>query len=182
MRETKIRRTILLCGAAAALACGCAKPAIVQQGKAKYEVAQRAEELFVYVDYRWGGGKFEDAKQLERDFAAWGAEKGLFVAAMGRFPTLRDWQLGFVASAAPTEQEFQLRTIQVERLPAGRWATMRTRGNVDYLFRYWRKLKKWIEKDGLAVDGPIVEAYPDLMAKDVAPDAVRGELRYRLQD
>ena len=97
-----------------------------------------------------------------------------------RFPTTRDWQLGFVASAAPAEQEFMLKEIKTESLPAGRWATVTTRGNVDSLFRYWRKLKKWIEKDGLVTTGPVVEVYPDLLAKDVAPEEVRGEIRYPL--
>ena len=51
---------------------------------------------------------------------------------------------------------------------------------VHYLFRYWRKMKKWLEGDGLVPDGPVVEVYPDLLAKSVAPEDVRGEIRYRL--
>jgi hypothetical protein len=182
MRDKKVWISICLLGLGAGLAWACAKPAIIRQGEREYSVAQRGEELFVYVDYLWGGGKFEDAKKLERDFAAWGVEKGIFVYAMGRFPTLHEWRLGFVAKAAPSEQEFQLREIKTEALPAGRWATMSTRGNVDYLFRYWRKLQKRLEKDGLAVDGAVVEVYPDLSAKDVPVDQVRGEIRYRLAD
>jgi hypothetical protein len=163
------------------LAAGCAKPAIVPKGEKPYAVSERGEELFVYVDYLWHGGKFDDAKELERGFAAWGVEQGIFVTAMGRFPAPREWQLGFVATGAPPEnQDYLLHEIKSEKLPAGRWATMETRGNVDYLFRYWRKLARWIEKDGLATSGPVVEVYPDLLAKDVAPDAVRGEIRYPL--
>jgi hypothetical protein len=175
-----IRAVVLVCGAVAALAVGCARPAIVSKGEKRYAVAERGEELFVYVDYLWHGGKFDDAKELERGFAAWGVEQGIFVTAMGRFPTPREWQLGFVATGAPSDQDYMLREIKSERLPAGRWATVETRGNVDYLFRYWRKLKRWLERDGLVTAGPIVEVYPDLLAKDVAPDAVRGELRYPL--
>jgi len=180
MHNSGVLKAVLLCGAVAALALACAKPAIVNQGQERYTVAERGEELFVYVDYHWGGGKFEDAKELERAFAAWGVERGIFAYAMGRFTTPREWQLGFVASAAPTEQEFALREIKTDSLPAGSWATVETRGSVDTLFRYWRKMKKWLEGDGLVPDGPVVEVYPDLLAKSVAPEDVRGEIRYRL--
>jgi hypothetical protein len=177
-----MRAFIALIIACAALAAGCAVPAIVTPGEKRYAVAERGAELFVYVDYLWGGGGFEDAKKLERDLVAYGVEKGIFVYAMGRFPTLREWRLGFVATAAPADQEFQLREIKTETLPAGRWATVTTRGNVDYLFRYWRKARKWLEKDGLAVDPTVSEAYPDLLAADVAAENVRGEIRYRLAE
>jgi hypothetical protein len=177
-----MRAFIALIIACAALAAGCAKPAIVSKGEKRYDVAERGAELFVYVDYLWGGGGFEDAKKLERDFVAYGVEQGIFVYAMGRFPQLREWRLGFVATAAPAEQEFQLREIKTEALPAGRWATVATRGNVDYLFRFWRKAKRWIEQDGLAVDPTVTEVYPDLLAADALGGDGGGEIRYRLAE
>ena len=181
MRNRVVWMAACLCGAIAGLAAGCAKPTIVEQGGRRYSVAERGEELFVYVEYRWGGGKFDDAKRLERDFAAWGAGKGILAYAMGRFPTLRDWQLGFAATAAPADAEFLGHDIESAPLPAGRWATVTTRGEIDYLFRYWRKAKRWVERDGLATDGPVVEVYPYLLAGGAAPGDVRGEIRYHLE-
>lgn len=175
-----MRKTLLLL-AFAAMAISCAKPTIIKQGEDDYDVTQRDEELFVYVDYHWDGGKFDDAVALERAFSTWGKEQGIFVYAMGRFPTMRDWQLGYVASGVPEDMEFQLREIKSMKLARGPYASMQTRGNVDYLFRYWRKLKKWLEKDGHVISGPVIEVYPDLMEDGLPAGDVRGELRYPLE-
>ncbi len=156
----------------------CAKPTVIKQGDKDYGVSQRSEELFVYLDYYWKGGKFDDAVELERAFAEWGKEQGVYVYAMGRFPTLKDWQVGFVATEIPAEMEFQLREIKSLKLPAGTYASMETTGNVDYLFRYWRKFKKWLEKDGHVVSGPVIEVYPDIFEKGLSRKNARGELRY----
>ena len=171
----------LTMAAIAVLAVSCAKPTIVKKGDSDYDIIERSEELFVFLDYHWEGGEFDEAVELEKAFAEYGKEQGVFVYAMGRFPTLRDWQLGFVATGIPEDMEFRLREIKSMKLPAGPYARMETKGNVDYLFRYWRKMSRWIEKDGHIAAGPVIEVYPDIFEEGLPKKEVRGELRYPLE-
>lgn len=165
----------------AVLLTACAKPTPVVQDGRKYSVHERDEELFVYVDYHWKGLKFDDAVALEKAFATWGREQGIYMYALARFPGSRDWQLGFVATAVPDAMVFEGRTIHSITLPAGNYAAMYTVGNVDNMFLYWKKFAKWIKKDGRDTDGPILEIYPDIF-EGRSVDQTRGELRYRLVD
>jgi hypothetical protein len=164
------------------LACAlsaCAKPNLVPQDGRSFAVHERDEELFVYVDYHWKGGKFDDAVALEKAFVTWGAEQGVYLYALGRFPSMKDWQLGFVATRIPHAETFKGRKIGSLKLPAGNYASLRTMGNVDNMFLYWKKFAKWIAKEGKTVDGPVLEVYPDIL-KGLSDEETRGELRYRL--
>ena len=163
------------------LLTACAKPALVQQDGRNYAVQERDEELFVYVDYHWKGLKFDDAVALEKAFATWGREQGIYVYALARFPGTRDWQLGFVATGLPQATAFEGRKIRSLKIPPGDYAAMRTIGNVDNMFRYWKKFVRWIEEDGRTTEGPVLEIYPDIFAGRPV-DQTRGELRYRLAE
>jgi hypothetical protein len=175
------KRTVLLAFLGAMLcAFGCTKPQIVPRDGRNFQLAERGEELFVYVDYTWKGGKFDDAVALENAFAAYAEDQGILVYAMGRFPTMKQWQLGFVASKKPEITEFQGRPISVMTLPAGDYAELQTVSNVDYLFMYWKKLAKWLKAEGHKLESPVIEVYPDISNKDLAVEEVRGALRYRV--
>jgi hypothetical protein len=157
----------------------CAKPNLVAQDGRNFTVHERGEELFVYVDYHWKGGKFDDAVALEKAFVTWAEEQGVYIYAMGRFPTMKDWQLGFVATQIPDAEAFDGRKIGSLKIPAGDYASMRTIGNVDNMFLYWKKFAKWIKKEGKKTDGPVLEVYPDIL-EGLSDEETRGELRYRL--
>ncbi len=158
---------------------GCAKPTLVPQNGKNYSVKEIEEELFVYVVYHWKGGKFDDAVELEKAFTAWGQEQGILVYGMGRFPD-HDWELGFVATREPDAREFRGKEIRSMRLPAGQWASMQTVSNTDYMFLYWKKLKRWLKKDNLRVDSPVIEVYPDILDQRLSKEETKGELRYHL--
>jgi hypothetical protein len=162
------------------LATACAKPDVVLQNGKDYAVEHRDEELFVYVEYRWKGGKYDDATTLEKDFVKWAGDQGILVYAMGRYPTSKLWQLGFVASAPPSIGEFQGRKVSTLSLPSGDWAVMHTTGHTDRLFFLWKKLARRLDKDGRPVDKPVYEVYPDLLKIPLDDDASRGQIRFPL--
>lgn len=168
---------LVLAGAAFS---GCARPNVVPQNGNKYAIEARDAEQFVYVTYRWRGGKFSDAVELEQDFARWADEKGILKYAMGRYPTSKLWQLGFVTTQVPEETEFQGRKIESMSLPAGKWAVLKTKENTDYMFLLWKKFAGWLADDGYSVTKPVYEVYPDILNTDIEEDQSRGEIRYPL--
>jgi hypothetical protein len=162
------------------VATACAKPTVLPQNGKDYAVEHREEELFVYVEYTWRGGKYDDATTLESDFVKWASDQGILVYAMGRYPTSKQWQLGFVANRAPDISEFQGRKVSTLPLKAGDWAVMETTGHTDRLFFLWKKLARTLGKDGHPVQKPVFEVYPDLLKVPLDDDASRGQIRYPL--
>ena len=178
MKTAEVR--LIACAVISAAAVSCAKPRVVSQDGKRYDVETRESELFVYVPYRWRGLRYADAIELEKAFVKWGDDQGIFVYAMGRFPGNRDWQLGFVATAAPAAKSFEGRPISTRSLPAGQWASLHTVEKPDRLFFLWKRFKKWLDEDGYAVETPVFEVYPDIMAVGMGDDSARGEIRYKV--
>lgn len=162
-------------------ALGCAKPTIVPQAERLYGVETRPAQTFVYLDYRWNLGPFDDAVALEQDLARLAEQEGTLIEAVARFPTLRDWQLGVIVSAPPAQTELDGHPLHTEELPAGRYARLHTADRVEKLFRHWHRLERLVRADGEAVDGPVIEVYPDVLT-GLPRDAMRGEVRYHLVD
>ena len=173
----KLRMWIVLFGVSL-LAFACAKPSVEVQNGKDYLVEHRDDELFVYVEYRWTGGRYDDATALEKDFVQWANEQGILVYAMGRYPTSKLWQLGFVANRPPDIAEFQGRKVSTLPLKAGDWAVMHTKGHTDRLFFLWKKLARKLDKEGHPVTKPVYEVYPDLLTVPLDNDASRGQIRY----
>ena len=158
---------------------GCVKPTLVSGPDGPYDVEAREPQTFMYVDYRWGLGPFDDATALEEAVARLAAERGELIEAVARFPTLRDWQLGAIVRTPLEVSEIGGRPVHVELLPAGRYARLHTVGHVDTLFRRWGLLERMVAADGEAVEGPVMEVYPDLLT-GTSHEEMRGEVRYRL--
>ena len=164
------------------LLVACARPTVVPQNGKQYALEHRPKELFVYVEYHWHGGKFDDATKLEDAFVKWADKENIFVYAMGRYPTSKLWQLGFVASRKPDATEFQGHKISAMTLPEGEWAVLRTVDNTDHLFWYWKKFANWLRKDGYPVDKPVFEIYPTILDTPLKNSASRGDIRYLLPE
>jgi hypothetical protein len=168
----------LFCIALVAITVSCRKPTLQQKSeKEKWSLENRSAEIFVYVDYHWKGGKFDDAVKLEKDICVWGKEQGFYIYAMGRYPTGHDWQLGFVATNVPESREFQGRPVNNMDLPAGRYAVLDFTGHTDHMYYYWKKFKQWLKAAGDTVAGPTIEVYPDIFTKEMSDPASKGQLR-----
>ena len=151
---------------------GCNKPALVMQGDMKYKIAEWDGGLFVYVTYHWKGGKFGDAVQLEKDFVTWAKTNGNVKQAIGRFPTSREWQLGFISDTTPDTLSFKGYKIETMQIPSGTYAIMLGKGHPENMFFYWKKLKKWLIHDGYKIESPVFEIYNDLL-NDTIPELER---------
>ena len=158
----------------------CNKPVHINQDGEKYKLVNWEGGLFVYVTYHWKGGKFDDAVQLERDFVQWADSADITIQAIGRFPTSKVWQLGFISKSQPEANEFKSYSIETMQIPSGTYASLYGKGHPENMFWYWKKLKKWLIREGQAIDSPVFEIYNDLFT-DSIPDKERiGEIRYRL--
>lgn len=175
-----MRRGLVVAAALSALLLSCLRPEIMLQDGRQYTVSHWDAGLFVYVTYYWDGGKFDDAVELERDFVRWGRSQDMVVLPAGRFPSDRTWQLGFFASRAPDRSLYQDYLIDTMHVPAGRYASLQSRGRPERLFVYWDDLREWLEEDGLAVQSPVFEIYTGLLRTDQPEEQRRGELRYRV--
>ncbi len=168
----------MLVVAAAMIADGCIRPTLMLREDRRYELGEWDGGMFVFVTYRWHGGPFDDAVELEQRFVEWGAEQGLVQMPIGRFPSTRIWQLGFIASDTPRLSSFEGYPIHTMEIPAGTYARLTALGHPEKLFRYWDRFRRWLERDGHEVNGPVIEVYTDLLAPSVPPDERMGELRY----
>jgi hypothetical protein len=164
----------------AMLLTACVRPTVVPQDGKKYAVAHRDEALFVYVEYQWKGGRFDDATVLENEFVTWARKQGIFICAMGRYPTSKLWQLGFTAERKPDAAEFKGRKISTLTLPEGDWVVMQATGHTDRLFFYWKKLARWAGADGHTVEKPVFEVYPDILKTKFSDKNSRGRIEYPL--
>jgi len=160
----------------------CNKPVHVVQNGEKYKVINWDGGLFVYVTYHWKGGRFDDAVQLEKDFVKWADSAGIVIQSIGRFPTSKKWQLGFISKNQPEINEFKGYTVDTMQIPSGTYASLYGKGHPENMFWYWKKFRKWLIRDGRAVDSPVFEIYNDLF-NDSIPEKERiGEIRYRLAE
>jgi|GEM_PF-3501698 len=159
---------------------GCNKPVLVMQGDMKYKTVEWDGGLFVYVTYYWKGGKFEDAVHLEKQFVTWAQEKGISRQAIGRFPTSREWQLGFIADTLPDTTVFQGYKIETMQIPSGTYASMLGKGHPENMFFYWKKFKKWLIQDRYKIESPVFEMYNDLLNDSIPELKQVGEIRYNV--
>jgi hypothetical protein len=175
-----MRAALLSSIAVCAVFFACAVPTVVRQNGREYDVVPWDGGTFVYVTYEWHGGRFDDAVELERDFVAWGTKQGLVRTAVGRFPTSRRWQLGFIASRVPAEATFAGHAIDTATIENGLYASLKAEGHPQNMFFHWKRLKKRLLKDGHRIDSPVFEIYHDLLLDSVDVKTATGEIRYRL--
>jgi hypothetical protein len=140
---------------------------------------------FVFVTYIWKGGEFDDAVELERAFVKWGRSRNIAGMAAGRFPTSKIWQLGFIASAPLPDTlfdgfEFAGHKVDTVAVAPGIYASLKARGYPENMFFYWKKLKKWLERDGFEVQSPVYEIYEDLLDESLDDEDAIGEIRYKI--
>jgi hypothetical protein len=50
------------------------------------------------------------------------------------------------------------------------------------MFWYWKKFRKWLIRDGKAVDSPVFEIYSGLFTDSIPEKERIGEIRYRLAE
>ena len=102
------------------------------------------------------------------------------MTALGRFPTSKTWQLGFLASRPPLDTVFQGYAVDTLSIPGGTYASLRTVGHPERLFVYWDSFKEWLVDDGYTVQSPVFEMYTGLLDTSVAEAQRAGELRFRI--
>lgn len=163
------------------LIAGCSRPTLMLQGDRRYSLSEWDGGTFVFVTYRWHGGPFDEALELERRFVAWGMQQGIVELPIGRFPSMMTWQLGFIASGAPEKSTFDGYPIHTMTIPSGTYARLVAQGHPQKLFRYWNPFSRWLERDGHDVQGPVIEVYTDLLRSGVPKDERMGELRYSVE-
>ena len=152
---------------------------ILQEGE-KYKLVDWEGGLFIYVTYHWKGGKFDDAVQLEKDFIKRSYDEGITMQAIGRFPTLKVWQLGFISKQKPDINEFKGYKVETMEIPLGIYASLLGKGHPENMFWYWKKFKKWLIRNGQTVDSPVFEIYNDLLVDSIPEEERIGEIRYKL--
>lgn len=158
----------------------CVKPNLLRQEGQRYAFTDWKGGLFVFLAYTWEGGAFDDAVALQRRFVRWGGEVGMVVLPVGRFPTTRTWQLGFMSSRAPGRARFEGYLVDTMTVPGGSYARMMARGHIENLYRYWKPFKRWVLRDGYTVDSPVFEVYTGMLSDSLAAEDRIGELRYRV--
>ncbi len=177
MRNSCASSTMLL-AAITLLIAGCSRPTLMLQGERRYSLTEWDGGTFVFVTYRWHGGSFDEAGALARRFVEWGMEQDLVELPVGRFPSMKTWQLGFIASASPEQRTFDGYPIHTTTIPSGTYARLIARGHPEKLFRYRDPFSRWLERDGHDVQGPVIEVYTDLLRTGVPEKQRMGELRY----
>jgi hypothetical protein len=162
-------------------AASCNVPSVVERDGREYRTEEWEGGTFAYRTYNWDGGGFDDAVELERDLVRWARERGISQLPVGRFPSSRRWQLGFVTSDTALPLEFRGRRLDTLTIPAGTYATLLGRGHPENMFFHWRRLERRVEKDGYRVVSPVFEVYTDLLADSVSERERVGEIRYRIE-
>lgn len=161
---------------------GCKKPDIIMNDDKIYTVDIWEGGTFLYLKYELEGLNFEDAVILEKEFSKWGDEKGIRVLSIGRFPDKKNWQLGFLAKEIPAEKEFKGRKIMTQKVPAGKYATLKGKGYIEGLYKHWKPLKERLIVDEYAIMSPVFEIYTDILDSTISEPHQLGEIKYRVID
>jgi hypothetical protein len=156
-------------------------PQVVKQSDKNYASINWEGGNFAYITYKWNGGKFDDALELIKKMDDLKKTRGLNELAIGRFPSGKEWQMGFIATAPLAIESINGVKIEQENIPAGLYAALKTKGYSDQLFIYWQTFKKWLIRDGFKIESPVYEIYKDGTFDPKIPEAERiGELRYKI--
>ena len=164
------------------LLISCNFPRLVKQDNNNYKIIDWEGGQFYYVTYQWKGGKFNDAIVIIEDLIKLTKERGQGEFALGRFPADKEWQLGFIAKAPFDKKEFNGYSVDSIEIPKGKYASLLAKGHPENIFIFWKKLKKWLEKDGYETKSPVFEIYKKAFDESVDVTERIGEIRYQITE
>lgn len=156
-------------------------PQVIKQNGKNYQIIDWEGGNFIYLTYNWKGGKFDDALELIKKLDEIKKSRGLDELALARFPSGKEWHIGFIAKAPFIIDTINGYKIEQVNLPAGKYASLKTKGYPENLYIYWPRFKEWLIKDGLKIESPVFEIYKNETFDPKIPSPKRnGELRYKI--
>jgi len=135
---------------------------------------------FVYATYIWKGGKFDDALDIIKEFMKLSGDRGKNELVLGKFPSGKEWQLGTIIRDDFKTDEIKGYKLNRLKIPSGDYAVLKTKGYPEFIFIYWEKFKKRLEKDGYNVESNVFEIYIGTFDEKIAHSERKGELRYKV--
>jgi effector-binding domain-containing protein len=162
------------------LITSCNFPKLQKQDDKTYKIINWDGGDFYYVTYHWEGGKFDDAINIIEEFIKITEERNQNEIAIGRFPTGKEWQLGFIAATPFKDSELMGKIIDNIKIQGGTYASLLAKGHPEKIFIFWKKLKKWLEKDNYVVESPVFEIYIDTFNQGKNIKNRIGEIRYKI--
>ncbi|MBN2547048.1 MAG: hypothetical protein JXB50_14700 [Spirochaetes bacterium] len=158
----------------------CKLPKVVKHGDSYYNLMDWEGGEFVYATYMWKGGKFDDALDIIKEFLKLSETRGKNELVLGKFPTGKEWQLGMIVKDDFNTEMIKGYKLNKLYIPSGEYASLKTKGYPEFIFIYWKKFKKFLEKDNYRVDSDVFEIYDGTFDEKIAHSERKGELRYKV--
>ena len=163
---------------------GCKIPQIVKDNNKEYKIIQWEGGDFIYVNYIYKGGKFDDAVEICKEFGNLVKQRNLGETVLGIFPDAKNWKLGMIVKDKIDIKEINGFKIERSKIDSGKYGDMVLKGYPDRMFNYYSKLKNMLIKDGYKILSPVYEIYTyDTFNNDSIPVEERiGEIRYNIAE
>jgi effector-binding domain-containing protein len=169
------------------LSTSCLTPRLERDEGKKFQVVEEQDRKLIYRTYTWDFRSFEDAIKLLHMFNKACESRGMGEYAAGRYPSVTEWQIGMIVDAGVETMEisdafFDGELLEELVITGGSFATMRARGNAEYIFRYWKPLKRWVTNAGYTITSPPIELYRGTWDSDNKETFRSATLQYRILD
>ncbi len=157
----------------------CTIPAVIEKRQRPYEVIHWNGGPFFYVTYYWQGQSIDEVQALRRRFVGWAQEQNYLALPVSRYPQSSIWQIGFVSLVETVERDsFDGYAIERMDIPAGGYAEMTLTGDPEGLRFRRQEFELMLQDDGLVVESPPYEIFPELVADTLKDDPGIYHLRF----